>query len=82
MSFFNFFSIHNTLVHIPLGNMPYAMSYIEAIAAIFGLFCIWFASKGKIINYFFGLVNVVLFGNNFLSNPTLRPVITASFLFL
>lgn len=54
------FSIKNILVHIPLGT-GYDLSYIEAIGTIFGLLCIWYASKEKIINYPFGLINVTLF---------------------
>ena len=55
------FDINNTLIHIPIGSGGYAMSWIEAIAAVFGLLCIWFASKEKTINYLFGLINVSLF---------------------
>lgn len=57
----DFFSIKNVLVNIPLGTEGYALSWIEAIGTIFGLLCIWFASKEKIINYLFGLINVTLF---------------------
>lgn len=57
----NFFDINNTLINIPIGAGGYAMSWIEAVAAVFGLLCIWFASKEKTINYFFGLINVSLF---------------------
>ncbi|MGO1296329.1 MAG: nicotinamide riboside transporter PnuC [Vibrio sp.] len=60
MTFFELFDIHNTLVTIPLGS-GYDMSWIEAIGTIFGLLCIWFASKEKTINYPFGLINVTLF---------------------
>ena len=60
MSIFELFSINNTLVTIPLGG-GYAMSWIEAIGTLFGLLCIWYASKEKIINYLFGLINVTLF---------------------
>ncbi len=38
------------------------MSYIEAIGTIFGLINIWLASKEKYSNFYFGLVNVTLFG--------------------
>lgn len=61
MNLFYLFDINNTLINIPIGSGGYAMSWIEAIAAIFGLLCIWFASKEKTINYFFGLINVSLF---------------------
>ncbi|STQ77259.1 nicotinamide riboside transporter PnuC [Grimontia hollisae] len=61
MNLLALFDINNTLVHIPLGVGGYAMSWIEAIAAVFGLLCIWFASKEKTINYLFGLINVSLF---------------------
>lgn len=57
----DFFSINNVMVTIPLGEGGYALSWIEAIGTIFGLLCIWFASKEKIINYLFGLINVTLF---------------------
>lgn len=57
----DFFSIKNVLVTIPLGEGGYALSWIEAIGTVFGLLCIWFASKEKIINYLFGLINVTLF---------------------
>ncbi|KAB7705079.1 nicotinamide riboside transporter PnuC [Plesiomonas shigelloides] len=57
----DFFSINNVMVNIPLGEGGYALSWIEAIGTIFGLLCIWFASKEKIINYLFGLINVTLF---------------------
>ncbi|KID05018.2 nicotinamide riboside transporter PnuC [Hafnia alvei] len=57
----DFFSITNVMVNIPLGEGGYALSWIEAIGTIFGLLCIWFASKEKIINYLFGLINVTLF---------------------
>lgn len=61
MSFIeNMFSIKNILVHIPLGT-GYDLSYIEAVGTIFGLLCIWYASKEKIINYLYGLINVTLF---------------------
>lgn len=49
------------MVNIPLGEGGYALSWIEAIGTVFGLLCIWFASKEKIINYLFGLINVTLF---------------------
>ncbi|WON76041.1 nicotinamide riboside transporter PnuC [Serratia sp. UGAL515B_01] len=57
----SFFSTGNILIHIPLGAGGYDLSWIEAIGTLFGLLCIWYASKEKIINYLFGLVNVTLF---------------------
>lgn len=57
----DFFSINNVMVNIPLGEGGYALSWIEAIGTIFGLLCIWCASREKIINYLFGLINVTLF---------------------
>lgn len=62
----DFFSINNVMVNIPLGEGGYALSWIEAIGTLFGLLCIWFASKEKIINYLFGLINVTLFAAIFL----------------
>ncbi len=55
-----FFSIKNVLWHFNLGN-GYDLSYIEAVGTIFGLLCIWYASLEKRINFYFGLVNVILF---------------------
>jgi len=57
----SFFSTRNILVHIPLGVGGYDLSWIEAVGTLFGLLCIWYASKEKIINYLFGLINVTLF---------------------
>lgn len=57
----NFFSINTLLVHIPLGREGYNLSWIEAIGTLAGLLCIWLASKEKVINYLFGVINVVLF---------------------
>lgn len=57
----DFFSVQNILVHIPLGTGGYDLSWIEAIGTLAGLLCIWLASLEKIINYFFGLINVTLF---------------------
>lgn len=57
----DFFSTQNILVHIPLGVGGYDLSWIEAVGTIAGLLCIWLASLEKIINYFFGLINVTLF---------------------
>lgn len=60
MDIASWFDINNTFVNIPVGD-GYAMSWIEMIGTVFGLLCIWCASKEKNINYFFGLVNVTLF---------------------
>lgn len=57
----DFFSINSVMVNIPLGEGGYALSWIEAIGTVFGLLCIWCASREKIINYLFGLINVTLF---------------------
>lgn len=57
----NFFSINTLLVHIPWGKQGYDLSWIEAVGTLCGLLCIWLASKEKIINYLFGIVNVLLF---------------------
>ncbi|ADO50484.1 nicotinamide riboside transporter PnuC [[Enterobacter] lignolyticus] len=57
----DFFSINNVMVTIPLGQGGYALSWIEAIGTVFGLLCIWCASREKIVNYLFGLINVTLF---------------------
>lgn len=57
----DFFSTHNILLHIPIGAGGYDLSWIEAVGTIAGLLCIWLASLEKISNYFFGLVNVILF---------------------
>ncbi|EOI6844096.1 nicotinamide riboside transporter PnuC [Salmonella enterica] len=57
----DFLSIQNVMVTLPPGEDGYALSWIEAIGTVFGLLCIWFASKEKLINYLFGLINVTLF---------------------
>lgn len=57
----DFFSINNVMVNIPLGEGGYMLSWIEAIGTVFGLLCIWCASREKVINYLFGLINVTLF---------------------
>ena len=57
----DFFSTQNILFHIPLGKGGYDLSWIEAIGTLAGLLCIWLASREKIINYLFGLINVTLF---------------------
>ncbi len=51
-----------SLVHIPIGAGGYDLSWIEAVGTIAGLLCIGLASLEKISNYFFGLINVTLFG--------------------
>lgn len=58
----DFFSVQNILVHIPIGAGGYDLSWIEAVGTIAGLLCIGLASLEKISNYFFGLINVTLFG--------------------
>lgn len=58
----DFFSVQNILVHIPIGAGGYNLSSIEAVGTIAGLLCIGLASLEKISNYFFGLINVTLFG--------------------
>ena len=60
MQLLHWLSIENTLFTIPLGS-GYNLSWIEAIATVFGLMCIWCASQAKIINFLFGIINVVLF---------------------
>lgn len=57
----DFFSTETIMATIPIGKNGYALSYIEAIGTLFGLLCIWLASKEKTINYLFGLLNVSLF---------------------
>ncbi len=57
-----FFSVQNITVHIPIGAGGYDLSWIEAVGTIAGLLCIGLASLEKISNYFFGLINVTLFG--------------------
>lgn len=57
----NFFSINTLLVHIPLGKQGYDLSWIEAVGTLCGLLCIGLASKEKVINYLFGIINVLLF---------------------
>lgn len=62
LEFFNHaFSIKTILYHFNIGS-GYSLSYIEAIGTIFGLLCIWYASQEKIFNFWFGLLNVTLFG--------------------
>lgn len=58
----DFFSVQNITVHIPIGAGGYDLSWIEAVGTIAGLLCIGLASLEKISNYFFGLINVTLFG--------------------
>lgn len=55
------FSIHNIMVHIPLGTGGYDLSWIEAIGTVLGLINIWLASREITINYLFGILNVLLF---------------------
>lgn len=57
----NLINIHNFLVQLLVGIKNYNFSWIEFFGTISGLLCIWFASKEKIISYFFGLINVSLF---------------------
>lgn len=57
---FDFFSIKNVLWHFNLGS-GYDLSYIEAVGTIFGLLCIWYASVEQRVNFYFGMINVVLF---------------------
>lgn len=57
---YDIFSIKTVLYHFNLGS-GYDLSYIEAVGTVFGLLCIWFASKEKRYNFYFGLVNVTLF---------------------
>lgn len=57
----DFLSTSNIMIHIPLGQGGYDLSWIEAVSTLFGLLCIWYASQEKIINYAFGLINVSLF---------------------
>ena len=60
MTVLDFFDINNTLINFAIGG-GYAMSWIEAVATISGVLCIWFITKEKVINFAFGLVNVSLF---------------------
>ncbi|MEE3649278.1 MULTISPECIES: nicotinamide riboside transporter PnuC [unclassified Brenneria] len=55
------FSIHNIMVHIPIGTGGYDLSWIEAIGTVLGLINIWLASRAITINYLFGILNVLLF---------------------
>lgn len=57
----NIFSINTTLLKFPELLGGYKLSWIEAIGTIAGLICIWLASKEKISNYLFGIINVLLF---------------------
>lgn len=59
-SFTKILSIKTILYHFSLGA-GYDLSYIEAIGTIFGLLCVWFATKEKRYNFYYGLVNVTLF---------------------
>lgn len=73
----DFFIINNVMVNIPLGEGGYALSWIEAIGTVFGLLCIWCASREKIINYLFGLINVTLFAAIFFSDSTVCQLATS-----
>lgn len=53
-------SIKTILYHFNWG-IGYDLSYIEAIGTVFGLLCIWYASKEKRFNFYYGLINVTLF---------------------
>lgn len=53
-------SIKTILYHFSWGT-GYDLSYIEAIGTVFGLLCIWYASKEKRFNFYYGLINVTLF---------------------
>ncbi len=55
------FSINNTFVQFPALLGGYKLSWIEALGTLAGLICIWLASKEKISNYLFGIINVLLF---------------------
>lgn len=68
----DFFSTANIWLYIPLGQEGYQLSYIEAVGTLAGLLCIWLASQEKIINYFFGIINVVLFGIIFSKSNCMR----------
>ncbi|ADM97573.1 nicotinamide riboside transporter PnuC [Dickeya dadantii] len=57
----DFFSTSNILVHIPLGDNGYDLSWVEALGTLSGLVCIWLASLERTANYLFGLINVSLF---------------------
>ncbi|WP_323991757.1 nicotinamide riboside transporter PnuC [Nguyenibacter sp. L1] len=57
----NIFSVNNILVHIPIGRAGYDLSWVEAIGTAFCLPCIWLASRERVENYAFGLVNVTCF---------------------
>ena len=59
----DFFSVQNILVHIPIGAGGCRSSHgSKRSGTIAGLLCIGLASLEKISNYFFGLINVTLFG--------------------
>lgn len=78
----DFLSINHLLVHIPVGNGGYNLSWIEAIGTLSGLFCIWLASKEKVINYLFGLINVTLFGLIFFQIQLYSSLLLQVFFFL
>ena len=78
----DFFSIHHLLVHIPLGTGGYDLSWIEALGTLAGLACIWLASKEKISNYLFGLINVTLFALIFFQIQLYASLLLQVFFFL
>jgi len=78
----DFFSTQNILVHIPLGVGGYDLSWIEAVGTLAGLACIWLASKEKIINYLFGLINVSLFAVIFFQIQLYASLLLQLFFFL
>lgn len=78
----DFLSIHHLLVHIPLGKGGYDLSWIEAMGTLAGLICIWLASKEKISNYLFGLINVTLFALIFFQIQLYASLLLQVFFFL
>lgn len=52
----NFFSIH----HIAITLMGYEMSWIELLATVFTVACVWLAMKNHILNWPVALVAIVL----------------------
>jgi nicotinamide mononucleotide transporter len=61
MTVADYFNVHTTLVHIPLGRGGYDLSWIEAVGTAFCLPCIWLASRERIENFPFGVVNASCF---------------------
>ncbi len=78
----DFFSINHLLVHIPIGRGGYNLSWIEATGTLCGLLCIWLASKEKVINYLFGLINVTLFALIFFQIQLYSSLLLQIFFFL